>query len=144
MGSSIGTAHEYACYAEPCPDVRASYFPHDTATDTKNEGKVLEWCSVSLPWSLRLSPEEETPDTHKGYPESNCSCKSWHVRKKGIADKYPEQHSHERGPTVDGTALGDVQCRVLSVIALWTKALEAGKITAAIWTLRHVWGFAKA
>ena len=118
IGSSIGAAHEYACYAEPCPDVRASYFPHDTATDTKNEGKVLGRCSVPLPWSLRLSPEEEIPNTHKGYPKNYCFCKNGHVRKKGIGDKYPEQQIHVHGRTVAGTALGDRQCRVLSVVAL--------------------------
>jgi len=138
IGSSIGSAHEYACEADSFPDFRASYFPHDTATETKNEGKVLERCSVSLPWSLRLRPKEETPNTHKGYPKNDCFYETRRVGKERIGGEYPEQQRDQRGPTVAGTALGDVQCRVLSVIALWTKALEARKITSAIWTLRHV------
>jgi hypothetical protein len=130
IDNSIGSANQHACYAESSPDIRASHFPRDTATETKNEGKLFgRRCSVPLPWSSRESPKVEAQNNQKDYPKNDCFCKTWQVGKRRIRDKYPQQQIHAHGPTVAGTALGDR--RVLCEIALAAQLFAPRQIKTA-------------
>lgn len=128
----MGSAHQYARSAESEPDIRASYFPHNTATDSKNEGKLFgRRCSVPLPWSLRESPKVETQNNRKGYPKNGYVCKTWQVRKQCIRDRCPEQQTYAHGPAVAETAVRSRQRRVLCEIALAAQGFGPRQIMAA-------------
>jgi len=101
VDSPIAAAHNYACYGESSPDIRAGYLPRDATTKAKDEGEGFLRCSISLPWLFRISPEKEIPYDHKTYQKNPSFCRSWHVRNKRVRNKYPKQQA-QRCPFVAG------------------------------------------
>ena len=75
MNCSIDSSHAYTRDAESYPSIIASYFPHDTAKETKSDGEPEEQCCVDSGCSLR---EVDTiPNSHNGHQKNDHLCSNW-------------------------------------------------------------------
>ena len=77
INDSISGSNAYTCEADSYPDFPASYFPSDTAEETKNNGEPEERRCVA--WTRSPREVAVPPNNHYGDQKNDCSCKIWHV-----------------------------------------------------------------